>query len=74
MRVKHYEQYEVLSKGLTLSCILWQRFKRRPEGVFEAALDANPDASKSVHLPLGFKVKIPIPDETPDQETRFDLW
>jgi phage tail protein X len=52
--------------ALTVSLIVWRRFKRPMPGLVEAILDTNPDlADLGPVLPLGtvFEMPVPVPQE-----------
>lgn len=70
------ETVKVEREGLTLSRIIWRRFKRQVPGLVERVLDINPGLSAlGPILPVGTVIKIPIPNvrQNPDV-TPVRLW
>lgn len=62
------ERITVRGDGITLSRLLWRRFRRPVPGLLERTLDANPGlADVGPFLPLGTVVTVPLPkaDEAP---------
>lgn len=60
------ETVTVEGDGLTVSTIVWRRFKRPMPGLVEAIYDLNPGLADLGHtLPVGtsFEMPIPIPRE-----------
>ncbi len=60
------ERITVEGDGITLSLIVWRRFRRPMPGLVEQILDRNPGlAGSGSHLPLGtaFDLPVPIPRE-----------
>ncbi|MCZ8098835.1 MAG: tail protein X [Burkholderiales bacterium] len=55
------ETYEVRAEGLTLSALIWARFKRPKIGLLERVLEMNVGlAEMGVIIPVGTKIIIPI--------------
>lgn len=50
----------VMIEGLTVSNIIWRKFRRQPEGFMEKVLDLNPGLSDLVVVPLGAEITFPI--------------
>jgi phage tail protein X len=70
------ETVKVEREGLTLSRIIWRRFKRQVPGLVERVLDVNPGLSAlGPTLPVGTVIEIPIPNvrQNPDV-TPVRLW
>jgi phage tail protein X len=62
------ETVTVEGDALTLSLIVWRRFKKPMPGLLEQILDANPGlAASGSFLPLGiiFEMPVPVPQENP---------
>lgn len=56
------ERYTVETEGMTLSLILWRRFRRPTSGILEAVLSHSANqglADKGPYLPVGTEVFIP---------------
>jgi phage tail protein X len=70
------ETYTVATDGLTLSRIVWNRFKRSMPGLVERILDATPSLARSgPYLPVGTVVQIPIDTPREQQEVAVvSLW
>lgn len=70
------EQVTVEGDDLTLSLIVWRRFKRPMPGQVEAILDQNPGlADLGPTLPVGTVFQMPVP--VPRDQTILDpirLW
>lgn len=65
-----FETYTVAVDGLTLSRMVWRRFKRPMFGMVERILDLNRNLSeKPAVLPIGTVVVIPI-DPPPTKSAR----
>ncbi len=61
MSSQSVETYTVESEGLTLSLLVWRRFRRPSLGMIERVLELNFGlAGRNVILPIGTKVTIPI--------------
>ncbi|MFC5509255.1 tail protein X [Bosea massiliensis] len=61
MSITTYETYTVETTGLTVSLLVWRRFKRPMFGMVERILELNYGlAEKGIFLPIGTKVTIPI--------------
>jgi len=70
------ETVKVEREGLTLSRIIWRRFKKQVPGLVDRVLDINPGLSAlGPILPVGTVIKIPIPNvrQNPDV-TPVRLW
>ena len=70
------EPITVMSEGVTLSLIVWRRFKRPMPGLVEQALDLNPAlADAGPFLPVGMTIDLPIPAEKQNADiTPVRLW
>lgn len=71
------ERITVNGIGLTLSKIVWRRFRRPTPGVVEATLAANPGlADLGPILPLGTAFDLVIPAEATAKDARpvIRLW
>lgn len=70
------EKIVVMSEGLTLSTIVWRRFRRPMPGLVEQTFDINPGLADKPHeLPLGCEFLLPIP--VPREKTILEpitLW
>jgi phage tail protein X len=61
-----YEKITVMGENLTVSLIVWRRFKRPMPGLVEQTLDINQDlADAGYHLPIGTEFLLPIPTPRP---------
>lgn len=64
------EQYEVKSEGVTISSIVWQRFKRPMPGLIELIMEENQDLEEAgTEIPVGTTVTIPIPSNRDEAQT-----
>ena len=73
---KVIERITVEGDALTVSLIVWRRFKRPMPGMVDTILDANPGlADLGPILPLGtvFQMSIPVPQENQVLEP-IQLW
>ncbi|KAB0269076.1 tail protein X [Microvirga brassicacearum] len=71
------ETYTVATEGLTLSGMVWRRFKKPMFGMVERILAMNQNlASVGPYLPVGTKVSIPIDPPSTDVLSRpvVQLW
>lgn len=70
------ETYTVQTDGLTLSRIVWNRFRRPMPGLVERILDTTPSlAHAGAILPVGAVVQIPIDTPREQQEVAvISLW
>lgn len=50
----------VMIEGLTISQVVWRKFKRMPTGYVERVLDANPGISATQRLPVGTRIVFPV--------------
>ncbi len=67
MQIIATEEITVSGDGITLSRLIWRRFRRAVPGLAEATLDANPGLSSlGPILPIGTVVRLPIPQEEND--------
>lgn len=56
------ESITVTGEGLTVSLLVWRRFRKQMPGLIERVYDVNPGLSKSgAFLPLGAVVLMPVP-------------
>jgi P2-like prophage tail protein X len=61
-----YERIVIEGEGLTLSLLVWRRFRRPMPGLVERVLDENRHlADLGPILPLGTEVLMPIPASRP---------
>jgi phage tail protein X len=55
------EQHTIAGHEITLSLLVWRRFRLPMPGYHEAVLTANRDlADKGQHIPVGTRVVLPI--------------
>ena len=70
------ERVIVEGDGITVSLLVWRRFRRSMPGLLEQTLDRNPGlAGAGVELPIGTVLDIPVP--TPREPQLLDpirLW
>lgn len=60
------ERIKVMGDDLTVSLIVWRRFKRPMPGLVEQTLDINPGLADLGHyLPVGTEFLLPIPTPRP---------
>jgi phage tail protein X len=65
----------VAGDGITLSNLVWRRFRKRATGVAEAVLAANPGlAGAGPFIPIGMKVRFPAIDDVPATSAVTTLW
>ena len=56
------ERVTVEGDGITVSLLVWRRFRRPMPGLLEQILDRNPGLpSAGVELPIGTVLDIPVP-------------
>lgn len=73
----NYEEITVKGESVTLSLLVWRRFRRKPEGYVERVLDLNPGlADLGAHIPIGTVIKFPIDREEtkPVEKKTIRLW
>lgn len=70
------ELVTVTSEGVTVSSLIWARFKRPMPGLVEQTLDANKGLADALEIPVGTQVRLPIPEESeqPQVAARIELW
>jgi phage tail protein X len=67
MQIIATEEITVSGDGITLSRLIWRRFRRAVPGLAEVTLDANPGLSSlGPILPIGTVVRLPIPQDEND--------
>jgi phage tail protein X len=70
-----YERVVVEGEGITLSLLIWRRFREQKSGMVERILDRQGELSASVILPVGAVVEIPIdPPATRTTRKLITLW
>jgi phage tail protein X len=70
-----YERVVVEGEGLTLSQLIWRRFKVWKPGMVERILDRQGDLAEFIYLPVGAVVEIPIDPPTPQRRRAvIQLW
>ena len=73
----HVEAVTVQGDGITLSLLVWRRFRRPMPGLVEQILDLNRGlTSLGTVLPVGTVVMIPVPTDSTSQApaSRITLW
>ena len=73
----HLETVTVRGDGITLSLLVWRRFRKPMPGLVEQILDLNQGlAALGPVLPIGTRVDIPIPIEVEAAPPagRIQLW
>lgn len=79
MAVITYETHAVMSEGMSVDLIIWQRFQRPMPGLFEKIIDI-PQNQHLEHvafviLPIGTTVTIPIEEAQPASPVKvISLW
>lgn len=70
------ERVVVQGEGLTVSLLVWRRFKRPMPGLVEQVFERNPNLSDlGPFLPVGTEVLLPIPTPRPvEVVTPIRLW
>lgn len=70
------ERITVTSENVTLSLIVWRRFKRSMPGLVERTIALNPGlADVGAFLPVGLTINLPIPVEKQNRDvTPIRLW
>ncbi|CAN7329900.1 tail protein X [Phyllobacterium sp. LjRoot231] len=71
-----YEKVVVAGDNITISLLVWRRFKRPMPGIVEYILDSNPGlARKGPILPVGTEILMPIPSPRPVNKVKpISLW
>lgn len=66
----------VTGEGLTLSRLIWRRFKTRNVGYLEKVLDINPGIAAAPFLPVGAEIVLPVSEDIikPDRVQAVRLW
>lgn len=70
------EKIVIEAEGMTLSRLIWRRFRTRKNGYLERVLAINPGVAKSPYLPVGTVVSLPIGEdaEKPKRAEAVRLW
>ena len=50
----------VLIEGLTLSSVIWRKYRRQPQGFIEKVLDLNPGLAADIEIPVGTVIRFPV--------------
>lgn len=66
-----YERVVVSGEGITLSRLIWRRFRVWKPGMVERILDRQGELAEFVILPVGAVVEIPI--DPPKQQAERDV-
>lgn len=69
-----FDEVTIGITGLTLSALIWRKYRRCTPGLVEQTLDANPGLAAHVFLPLGLKVRLPRLRDEPQAATVVPLW
>lgn len=59
LSVMEFDVVTIGITGLTLSSLVWRKYRRRTPGLVEQALEANPGLADHLFLPLGMTVRLP---------------
>lgn len=71
----NFEIFTVPSVGLSLSQIIWRRYRRAAPGIIEPVLNANPGLyAVADELTPGMKIKLPVVAGEPPREQPVTLW
>ncbi len=57
-------------EGLTLSNIIWRKYRRQPQGFIEKVLDLNPGLAAFVEIPVGTVIRFPVEEVAKAEATR----
>jgi phage tail protein X len=70
------EKINITGAGLTVSRLIWNRFKQPMPGLLGKIYDLNPGlSSRGTRIPIGTTVLIPIPELSDDTIVeRVTLW
>ena len=70
------ERIEVTGAGLTVSRLIWNRFKAPSPETLGKIYDLNPGlADMGTHIPIGTTVLMPVPDSSDDTVVEhITLW
>lgn len=70
------EEVTIQGEGITLSLLIWRRFRSPMPGLVERTLDINPGlAALGPFIPLGTVVRLPVPAPRKKREvTPVRLW
>lgn len=70
------EKIEVTGAGLTISRLIWNRFRAPSPETLGRIYDLNPGlAAAGTHIPIGTVVLLPVPDNSDDQIVeQITLW
>lgn len=77
MTTETIEKIKVTGAGLTVSRLIWNRFRRPMPGMLGRIYDMNPGlADLGTHLPVGTSVLVPVPSENESETVveRVTLW
>lgn len=70
-----YERVVVTGEGITLSALIWRRFREHKPGLVERILDRQGELAVGPILPVGAVVEIPIdPPATRGFRKLITLW
>ncbi|MFN3892012.1 MAG: phage tail protein [Beijerinckiaceae bacterium] len=70
-----YERVVVSGEGITLSQLIWRKFRVWKPGMVERILDRQGELAEFIYLPVGSVVEIPIDPPTPRREMSvISLW
>lgn len=63
-------------EGLTLSNVIWRKYRRQPPGFIEKVLEMNPGLSATVEIPVGTVIIFPIEEIAAAEQKRavVRLW
>ncbi len=50
----------VLIEGMTLSNVIWRKYRRQPQGFIEKVLDLNPGLAANIEIPVGTVIRFPV--------------
>jgi len=64
----------VAGDGITVSQLVWRRFRRRVDGMAEAVLTRNPGLAASEMIPVGTRVVLPDVPATAADPAVISLW
>lgn len=64
---------KVMIEGLTVTNIIWRKFRRQPAGFLEKVLDLNPGLCDAVTVPVGTAIAFPVEDVSETDTKRSNV-
>ncbi len=67
---------KVMIEGMTLSAVIWKKFRKQPIGFLEKVMDLNPDIVEDQIIAVGTVISFPVEelDAKPTSTKTVRLW